>query len=130
IWNNLTVATSGVVDLRVPLPLGYRDQWVFIAGAEFKLDQHWTLGVGYNYGRTPATAKHLFPIGTVLAEHHASVGLRYARDNWWVGAGYMLGFNNSMGGGGRSSIPLGIDYGLSSIEQTQHSLIIGFGFGW
>ncbi|MBU0639982.1 MAG: outer membrane protein transport protein, partial [Planctomycetes bacterium] len=72
IWNNLTVATDGVVDLRVPLPLGYRDQWVFITGAELKLDQHWTLGVGYNYGRTPATGKHLFPVGTVLAEHHAT----------------------------------------------------------
>jgi len=130
IWNNLTVATSGALDLRVPLPLGYRDQWIFIAGAEFKLDEHWTLGVGYNYGRTPATAKHLLPIATVLAEHHATVGLRYARDNWWVGAGYILGFNSSMDGGGRSMIPLGIDYGLSSIEQTQHSLIVGFGFGW
>ena len=31
IWNDLTVATDGVVDLRVPLSLGYRDQWVFIA---------------------------------------------------------------------------------------------------
>ncbi len=130
IWSNLTVATSGVVDLRVPIPMGYRDQWVFIAGAEFKLDEQWTLGVGYNYGRTPATDKHLFPVGTVLAEHHASVGLRYARDNWWVGAGYILGFNSSMGGGGRSMIPLGIDYGPSSIEQTQHSLIVGFGFEW
>lgn len=130
IWNDLTVATNGVVDLRVPLPLGYRDQWIFIAGAEFKLDEHWTLGAGYNYGRTPATGKHLLPVGTVLAEHHASLGLRYACDNWWVGAGYILGFNNSMNGGGHSSIPLGIDYGSSSIEQTQHSLIIGFGFGW
>jgi long-chain fatty acid transport protein len=130
IWNDLTVATRGIADRRVPLPLGYRDQWVFIAGAEFKLDEHWTLGVGYNYGRTPATSRHLFPIATVLAEHHASIGLRYARDNWWVGAGYILGFHSSMSGGGRSAIPWGVDYGSSSIEQTQQSLIIGFGIGW
>jgi len=130
IWNNFTVATDGVVDLRVPMPMGYRDQWVFIVGAEFKLDEQWTLGVGYNYGRTPATGKHLLPVGTILAEHHATVGLRYARDQWWVGAGYILGFSSSMGGGGRSMIPLGIDYGASSIEQTQHSLIVGFGFEW
>jgi long-subunit fatty acid transport protein len=129
-WNDFTVATSGIVDLRVPMPLGYRDQCVFIAGAEFKLDERWTLGVGYNYGRAPVTAKHLCPIGTVLAEHHASVGLRYARDNWWVGAGYILGFRNSLSGVGVSAIPLGVDYGLSDIEQTQHSLIVGCGFSW
>ena len=130
VWNNLTVATDGVVDLRVPLPLGYRDQWIFIAGADFKLSERWTLGVGYNYGRTPTTSKHVFPIGTVLAEHHATVGLRYARDNWWVGAGYVLGFHGSMSGTGRSSIPFGIDYATSTLEQTQHSLIIGMGLGW
>ncbi|MFH1746549.1 MAG: hypothetical protein ABIG44_05825 [Planctomycetota bacterium] len=33
-------------------------------------------------------------------------------------------------GAGVSSIPLGIDYGPSSIEQTQHRLIVGLGFGW
>jgi long-subunit fatty acid transport protein len=130
VWNDLTVATDGMVDLRVPLPLGYRDQWAFIAGTEFKLDRHWTLGVGYNYGRTPTTARHLFPVATVLAEHHASVGLRYTRDDWWIGAGYILGFRNSMRGAGASSIPFGIDYGVSDIEQTQHSLFVGFGFGW
>ncbi len=129
-WNNMTVATDGFVDLRVPLPLGYRDQWVFIAGAEFKLDPHWTLGVGYNYGRTPATAQHLFPMGTVLAEHHVTAGLRYTRDNWWVGVGYELGFPSSMRGVGSSHIPLGIDYGFSELEQTQHSLIVGCGWSW
>jgi long-chain fatty acid transport protein len=127
-WNDFTVATSGVVDLRVPLPLGYRDQWQFIVGAEFKLDEHWTASVGYNYGRCPATSKHLMPVATVLAEHHATVGLRYARDSWWVGAGYVLGFGNSMRNTGASSIPLGFDYGCSEIAQTQHSMIVGFGF--
>jgi hypothetical protein len=57
------------------------------------------------------------------------MGLRYAREHWWIGAGYILGFRNSIGGGGISSIPFGIDYGLSDIEQTQHSLLMGFGFG-
>ena len=130
IWSDLTVATDGVVDLRVPLPLGYRDQWVFIAGAEFRLDEHWTASVGYNYGRTPATARHLLPVGTVLAEHHATLGVRYARDNWYVGAGYVLGLPASMDGAGRSRIPLGVDYTGGAMEQTQHSVIIGFGFGW
>jgi long-chain fatty acid transport protein len=128
--NSLTVATDGLVNLRVPLPLGYRDQWVFMVGAEFDLDDRWTVGVGYNYGRNPVAKSNLLPIGSVLAEHHITAGLRYERDGWWVGAGYVLGLKNSMSGGGASDIPFGIDYGLSEIEQTQHSLIVGFGFGW
>jgi len=44
--------------------------------------------------------------------------------------GYILGFKATMSGGGRSRIPLGIDYGYSRIEQTQHSLVFGFGFSW
>ena len=105
-----------------------KEGWVFAVGAEFKLDEHWTLGVGYNYGTDPVRRSSLLPMGSTIAQHHATAGLRYEGDGWGVGAGYILAFPESMSGGGYSRIPLGIDYALSSIEQTQHSLIIGFGF--
>ena len=127
-WNRAAVATSGVLDLRVPLRLGYRDQWILILGAEFKVNEHWTLGLGYNYGRNPVTPLSLLPIASVVAEHHLSAGFRYEVGNWWVGCGYVIGFANSMRTHGFSDIPLGIDYALSEVTQTQHSMIIGFGF--
>ena len=129
-FDSLTVATDGLIDLRVPLPLGYRDQWVFAVGAEFKLDEHWTLGVGYNYNTSPVDRASLLPTGSVLAQHHITAGLRYEKDDWWVGAGYILAVGASLDGGGWSRIPLGIDYGSSRLEQTQHSLIFGFGLSW
>jgi long-chain fatty acid transport protein len=129
-FDSLTVATDGAVDLRLPLPLGYRDQWVCAVGADFKLDEHWTLGLGYNYGSTPVDRASLLPMGSTISQHHITAGLRYERENWWVGAGYILGLQASLSGGGYSRIPLGIDYALSRIEQTQHSLIFGFGFAW
>jgi long-chain fatty acid transport protein len=125
-----TIATSGLVDLRYPFPLGYLDQWVFIGGAEFKLDDHWTLGVGYHYGTEPVSRSNLLPMGSTVTQHHATVGLRYERERWWVGGGYILAFPTSLRGGGSSDIPLGIDYGLSEIEQTQHVFSVGFGFAW
>lgn len=129
-WNDMTIAISGPIDARVPLPLGYGDQWVFIVGAEYKLDEHWTLGAGYNHGTNAMRSSHLLPIGSILARDHVSVGLRYARDNWWVGGGYILALSEHMSGGGRSRIPLGVDYALGEVEQTQHALTFGFGFSW
>ena len=69
-------------------------------------------------------------MGSTIAKHHITAGVRYERDNWWIGAGYILGMREKMTGVGYSRIPLGIDYGLSRLEQTQHSLAVGFGFSW
>ena len=129
-YDSLTVATDGVLALRIPLPLGYKDQWVFAVGADIKLDDHWTLGLGYNYGTDPVKRSNLLPMGSTIAQHHVTTGLRYSRDNWWAGVGYILALHETMDGGGCSRIPLGIDYGVSRIEQTQHSLVVGFGFSW
>jgi long-chain fatty acid transport protein len=129
-FNTTTIATDGLIDLRYPFPMGYRDQWVWIAGADFKLDEHWTLGVGYHYGTAPVSSRNLLPMGSTIPQHHATAGLRYETDGWWVGAGYIVAFPTKLRGGGWSDIPLGIDYGLSEIEQTQHSLVVGFGFSW
>jgi long-chain fatty acid transport protein len=128
--NGCTVATDGLADLRIRLPMGYRDQWIFIVGAEFKLDEHWKFAVGYNYCTNPVPRDHLLPIGSVISQHHVTAGLRYEQDKWWVGGGYILGFTNSLSGNGRSKIPLGIDYALSEVSQTQHHLFLGFGFSW
>lgn len=128
--NNLTVATDGWVDLRAPLPLGYRDLWVFAIGAEYRLSPRWTAAIGYNASPAPVGRSSLLPMGSTITRQHITVGLRYARDHWWVGAGYMLGLPETMRGTGWSRIPLGEDYAFSEIKQTQHSLIFGFGFAW
>jgi len=129
-YHSTTIAADGLIDLRYPFPMGYQDQWVFAIGAEFKLDEHWTLGTGYNFGTQPVSSSNLLPMGSTIPQHHATVGLRYEKDNWWVGGGYILAFPETLSGGGRSDILLGVDYGLSEIEQTQHSFVLGFGFGW
>ncbi|MBK8269057.1 MAG: outer membrane protein transport protein [Planctomycetes bacterium] len=129
-WRNLVVATDVPLDWRVQMPLGYADQYVFIIGADLKLDENWTLGVGYNHGTNPIRRTHLNPVGSVLNRDDISVGIRYSRENWWVGAGYIIGLPQRMSGSGWSKIPLGIDYAHSEIRQMQQSLIAGFGISW
>lgn len=125
-----TIATDGLIDLRYPFPLGYRDQWAFILGGDIKLSEGWKLGVGYRYATPQVPASHLQPIGTVIAEHHATIGLRYETKRWWAGAGYIVAFPTSLHARGHSNIPLGIDYATGSLRQTQYALGIGFGYRW
>lgn len=125
-----TIQTDGWINVRYPLPLGYRDQWAFIVGAEYRLDEHWVVAAGYHYATPPVPRENLLPMGSTISEHHITAGLRYERDNWWVGLGYVLGLPTTLRGPGYSRIPLGVDYGLSEIEQTQHVIGLGFGFSW
>ena len=75
-------------------------------------------------------AAALLPMGSVLAQHHVTVGLRYETDKWWAGLGYVIGLPASLRGNGHSSNVMGLDYAYSTLEQTQQSVLMGFGFRW
>lgn len=125
--DSLVVHSQRPLEARLELPLQYRDEWIFAVGAEYRLDEHWTAGAGYNYATNGVGSGGLLPMGSTLAQHHITVGLRYARDNWWIGGGYIAGLAGAQHNGA-SDIPWGIDYGQNRLEQVQHSLIVGFGF--
>lgn len=122
--------TNGLLDFAYDLPLGYQNQWSFIVGGEYRFGTHWVLGAGYHYATQPVDEANLLPMGSTISEHHISTGIRYEKDNWYVGVGYVLGLPTTLEGSGSSRIPFGVDYGLSEIEQTQHILGFGFGFSW
>ena len=127
-FGTMTVGVNGPIDFSMPFPASYKEQWVFIVGAEFKLAEHWTLGVGYNYATNIVPESNVLPIAPANLQHHITSGLRYEQDNWWVGVGYIYGFDSSTRADGSSDVPLGIDFALSGIEHQQHSVFMGFGF--
>jgi long-subunit fatty acid transport protein len=129
-FHSFTIATDGFVDIRYPLPLGYRDQWAFMAGAEYKLDEHWTVAGGYHYATQCVPGENLLPQGSALPHEHVSAGLRYEQDKWWIGVGYIFAFPETLHGTGWSNIPFGFDYGVSESIQSQHILSMGFGLRW
>lgn len=128
--SSTTLTGDGPVRFSIPFGLGYRDQWVFAGGAEFKLDKHWTLGTGYHFATQPLDHDNLMPTGSVIMQHHITMGLRYEAKNWWAGVGWVWALPNTLSNDGRSDIPLGIDFGHSEMQQQQHSILMGFGFKW
>jgi long-subunit fatty acid transport protein len=129
-FHQFNVTTDAPIDLVYPIPMGYRDQWAFMVGADFKLSEHWKLGVGYHVATQTVPAGNLLPEGDALPNQHFTTGLRYEQDKWWVGVGFIEAFANKMHGTGWNNIPLGFDYGVSEITQSQHVLTMGFGFRW
>jgi long-subunit fatty acid transport protein len=129
-FHSFTVDTETLGGLGIPLPLGYRDQWAFMAGAEFKLSEHWRLGTGYHYATQAIPRDNLLPEGDALPHEHIMAGLRYEQKKWWAGLGYIIALPETLRGSGWSNIPLGFDYGLSEIRQSQHIISMGFGFRW
>ena len=127
-FGSMTVAVNGPIDMRFPFPASYKEQWVFIAGAEIRLDSHWTLGVGYNYASNVVPDSNVLAIAPATLEHHITTGLRYEQDHWWVGGGYIYGFNTTTRADGSTDVPLGIDFASSEIDHQQHSVFFGFGF--
>ena len=70
------------------VPLRWRDQWVFRAGAEYALDARWTLRAGYRYARNPVPGGTLTPLTAVINEHLVSTGVgfqagRFTADLAW-----------------------------------------------
>lgn len=126
--HEMTVRTSQPLPIALNLPLGYRDQWVFITAAEIKLSKHWIWDLGYHYATNPIPRESLNSISSIFTQHHAATGIRYQKDNWWVGVSYIIAFPTTMTAGGNTAIPLGIDYAFGRINEMQNTIIAGAGF--
>jgi len=59
------------------VPLDWHDQWVFRFGAEYALDEHWTLRAGYRYSPNPVPSTTLTPTTAAVNEHEITVGIGY-----------------------------------------------------
>jgi long-subunit fatty acid transport protein len=113
----------------LPFPLDYKDQFVVIGGADFKLNECWTWRVGYNYGTAPVENNGLLPTASIIPQHNVTTGLQFSRDNWWVSCAYVLSVTAGMNGsGGNGFLGAPNDYAFSRLSQTIHSLSFGIGF--
>ena len=110
--------------------VGYRDQFAIMAGAEYKLTDHWTIGGGYHHASNPISRRAFLPIADMIVVHHLTAGLTYRQGHWWFGGGYILGLPNTLAAAPLTQILLGADSIRGELRQAQHSVFVGCGYRW
>lgn len=128
--HSVTIQADGLLDIRLPLPLGYGDVWAFMVGPQYQLSEHWKVACGYHYASPAVSPRNLLPEGSVVSRHHATAGLWYETRRWWVGLAYVIAFPDTLRADGRTCIPFGIDYAHSSLTHMQQAITVGFGYQW
>jgi long-chain fatty acid transport protein len=130
---NSTIIHQGglapLVPTDLPFPLKYKDQYVFIVGGDYKVDEHWTVRAGYNYGTPAVEHSGLLPTASVIIKHHLTAGVEYKKDNWFVNVGYILGLTSTLASSdGNGFLGSPNDYSASHLSQTEHVIFVGLGF--
>lgn len=137
-WINYSDSTLNRADfeieiprrLNLRMPIGYRDQWAAMIGAEYKLTDQWTIGSGYHFASNPIDRKYLLPIADMIVQHHLSLGATFRTKKWWLGGGYLLGLPSSMSSVSQIELPQHVIRNRQEIRQLQHSMFVGLGMNW
>lgn len=87
---------TGSDDLKINLPLDWKDQWIFAVGAEYFLTPSWTLRAGLNHARNPVPEDTVLPIFPAIVETHATLGVGYRWENFQLDTAWEHGFENSV----------------------------------
>lgn len=77
------------------VPLDWRDQFVFRAGAEFAATEKIHLRGGYSYGRSPVPDGTLTPLTAVIMEHTLTTGAGWESGRWTVDFAYQWSLPNT-----------------------------------
>lgn len=65
----------------VPFTFNWLDTWVFALGADYRVNDRWTVRGGYNYGENPVPDGTLNPLFPANVEHHLAFGFSVLRGN-------------------------------------------------
>ena len=108
------------------LGFGWSDQTVYKVGADWQVNDSWTVRAGYNYGATPIKQDQLTfnSLAPATVEHHYSVGFTWKSSDtpMEITGAYMYVHNNK-----KSAVDQNIVGGVD-IEMKQH--VLGVSLGW
>ncbi|MDO8969226.1 MAG: outer membrane protein transport protein [Saprospiraceae bacterium] len=105
---------------------GWSDMTIYKIGADWKLNEAWTVRAGYNYGATPIPDDQVTfnTLAPATVEHHYSMGFTWRSSDspMEITGAYMYVANNQ-----QSNINQNIVGGVD-IEMHQH--VLGVSLGW
>ena len=93
----------GYENLSVPFIMSWKDQWVFALGAQYEINDSWTVRAGYNYGQNPVPDDTVNPLFPAIVEHHITAGFTYSYQEWDFDFAFVHAFNNDQTNDGAPS---------------------------
>lgn len=85
---------AGYNTISVPFEMNWDDQFVFALGAQYEINDMWTVRAGYNYGKNPVPDDTLNPLFPAIVEHHLTAGFSWKYGNWDFDFAYEHAFSN------------------------------------
>ena len=107
------------------VPLNWRDQWVWRAGAETPLTEALSFRAGAFFTQNPVPGSTLTPLTAVIMKQALSTGLGYQHGAWRLDAAYTL--NLPAEGRVGTSALAGSEYSNSRIRLTLHAVMLTAG---
>jgi long-chain fatty acid transport protein len=99
------------------VPLDWKDQFVWRFGAEYKLNDHWTVRGGYIFSENPVPSSTLTPLTAAITEHTLTAGIGYRTGPWKIDLAYQWAIPNTIHVG-QSDLVSG-EYSNSSVRVTE-----------
>lgn len=90
-------------NLEVPFIMDWDDQIVLALGAQYEINDSWTVRAGYNYGSNPVPDDTLNPLFPAIVEHHVTAGFTYSIGSWDFDFAYEHAFENTQTNTGAAS---------------------------
>jgi len=94
---------AGYDTLTVPFIMDWKDQFVFALGAQYEINDMWTVRAGYNYGQNPVPDNTLNPLFPAIVEHHLTAGFTFTYQDWDFDFALEHGFSNDQTNNGAPS---------------------------
>ena len=112
----------GSSNLKITLPLEWKDQDVIAVGAEFQPLPWLAVRAGWNWGNNPVPPETLLPILPAITEHHASFGASAAWNSFTFDFAFMHSLEKTVEIGTSKH---GRDYDGASFSVSQNFITFG-----
>jgi long-chain fatty acid transport protein len=122
---NATVP-SAYQTVSVPFIMDWKDQWVFALGAQYEINDMWTVRAGYNYGQSPVPDNTLNPLFPAIVEHHLTGGFTFTYGDWDFDFALEHAFSNSQTNTGAPSAT----NPFSGVEVSHDQNTVHFMVSW
>ncbi|WP_290919410.1 outer membrane protein transport protein [Halodesulfovibrio sp.] len=130
-YRNFDLAISGTPlgDIDKQQPKDWNDVWRFSIGAEYDINESWTVRGSYAYDEAPENAKYVDYMIPAADRHLIGAGVGYRIDDWTIDLAYTYIIAESVNYDNAASLESGVTPGKSQNGVTHMGAVtVGYSF--